>query len=364
MRIPFTLLPLTLAALLSACASSMPAGPSSAAGNLATTLTPIDQHLVARLRSEQQGRGHQHIEALLGKPAQYTIGGGDILTIVVWGHPELTAAALIAPTPLISPIEQAAATAAPPQGFVVSEAGDIQFPFAGSLHVDGMTEAQARDALASRLARVIQKPNVTLRVQAFRSKRIYVGGEVRAPGLQPINDIPMTLVEALNRGGGVLPTGDQSHIALLRGGTRYRIDLPGLIREGIDPASILLRNGDVLNVSSAEENKVFVAGEVVTPRALPMHNGRLTLNEALGETGGMNPISADASQVYVVRRTDEKADVYLLDAKSPGAMAVAEGFELRARDLVYVAPSGLANWHRTLSLLIPGSLPAAVSARK
>ncbi|HZX28420.1 MAG TPA: polysaccharide biosynthesis/export family protein, partial [Telluria sp.] len=130
MRTSSTLLPLALAALLSACASRMPAGPSTAEGNLAATLTPIDQQLVARMRSERQGREHQHLEALLGKPRQYTIGSGDVLTIVVWGHPELTAAALIAPTPLISPTEQAAATAAPPQGFVVSETGNIQFPFA------------------------------------------------------------------------------------------------------------------------------------------------------------------------------------------------------------------------------------------
>jgi polysaccharide export outer membrane protein len=205
---------------------------------------------------------------------------------------------------------------------------------------------------------------VTLRVQYFRSQRIYVGGEVRQPGLQPINDLPMTLVEALNRAGGVLPTGDQSHLTVTRAGQRFRIDLPALIAAGQDPARLILRHGDVLHVAAADENKVFVAGEVVTPRALVMHNGRLTLSEALGEVGGVNPVTADASQVYVVRRAGQTPELYRLDAAAPGALAVAEGFELQPRDVVFVAPSGLANWHRALSQLIPGALPAAVSATK
>jgi polysaccharide export outer membrane protein len=33
-------------------------------------------------------------------------------------------------------------------------------------------------------------------------------------------------------------------------------------------------------------SKVFVMGEILRPSAFTMRNGRLSLNEALGETGG------------------------------------------------------------------------------
>ena len=93
-----------------------------------------------------------------------------------------------------------------------------------------------------------------------------------------------------------------------------------------------------------------------------MRNGHLTLNEALGEAGGINPVTGDARQVYVIRRSSAKSMVYQLDANAPGALAMAEGFELNPKDVVYVAATPLTNWNRTISAMIPGALPTAVIA--
>jgi polysaccharide export outer membrane protein len=202
-----------------------------------------------------------------------------------------------------------------------------------------------------------------LRVQAYRSKRVYIDGEVKSPGLQAINDIPMTLVEALNRAGGVLPTADQSRVVLERNGTSYHLDLQHLMSKGVNLAHIMLANGDVLRVASRDESKVFVSGEVMQPKSLTMHNGRLTLNEAMGESGGISPLG-DGRQVYIVRRTTKGPQVYRLDARAPDALAMAEEFELSPKDVVYVAASSLANWHRSVSLLFPGALSSAVGVVK
>lgn len=322
----------------------------------------ITEQLIATEKREVRQQANEDLDRLLVKdPPPYAIGGGDILAIVVWDHPELTGGLVTsaAPDPVAATV--VGATAAP-QGFVVDHEGRIQFPLIGPLAVAGLTEDGARALLSTRLAKYIAHPNVTLRVQAYRSKRVYIDGEVKSPGLQAINDIPMTLVEALNRAGGLLPTADQSRLVLERGRERWFINLRDLVQRNINPGLVMLAPGDVVRVHSRDESKVFVSGEVVTPKALTMHDGRLTLNEALGESGGISPLSGDARQVYVVRKETERTRVFRLDARVAGSLAMAEAFELHPKDIVYVAATPLANWNRNLSLLFPGALTSAVTA--
>ena len=66
-------------------------------------------------------------------------------------------------------------------------------------------------------------------------------------------------------------------------------------------ARLLLANGDLVRVAPRADNKVFVMGEVTKPAAVELRDGNLSLNEALGEAGGMNQLSANAGEVYVVR---------------------------------------------------------------
>lgn len=350
--------------LASACSSVAPgvqfksyAGDPGAAEGPAPEVTVITSELVKKERAAREKRTSQDIGKLSGAPVPYTIERGDILHIVVWDHPELTSA----PGDGVAASDVGAAVT-PSSGFTVDHTGQIQFPYAGEIKVAGMTEDQARRTLTKKLAHYIRDPRVTLRVKSYRSKRVYVDGEVRTPGLQAIDDIPMTLTEAINRAGGFLPTADQSQILLSRNGQTFRISLPELVQNNVNPNSIMLASGDVVRVVSREDSKVFVSGEVNAPRALTMRNGRLTLNEALGETGGISPVSGDASQVYVIRRTEDQPTVYRLDANAPGAMALAEGFELQPKDVIYVAATPLMNWHRTISALFPGALSSAVSA--
>lgn len=332
--------------------------------NSNAVLKPITAHLVKAEKEMREKLVSQDISALLSKPSPYKIDSGDVLSIIVWDHPELSNSAVVAAGGYggLGADASVAATTAPPAGFIVEHDGTIQFPYAGAIKVAGLTQEQASNLLSSKLSRYLRNPKITLRVQSYRSKRVYVDGEVKTPGLQAINDIPMTLVEAINRAGGVLPTGDQSQVVINRGGANYQINLPQLVQRGVNPASILLRDGDVVRVRSRDESKVFVSGEVVSPHALAMHNGRLTLNEALGESGGINPTSGDGSQIYVIRRSGTDQVVYQLDGRSPGALAMAENFELNPKDVVYVAATPLANWHRAISLIFPSALSGAVGA--
>lgn len=316
-------------------------------------ITRITPALVRAMRASTKP-ANAGVEELFADPRPYTVGVGDILSIVVWDHPEL-----VFPTQTYSigtayEIPNYSGAANVP-GYVVSPAGTIQFPYAGVVRVLGRTPDEIRGQLSTQLKDVVNLPQVTVRVLAFRSKRVYLDGEVKTPGPQNIDDVPMTLVEALNRAGGVnVLTGDNSRIRISREGKNYLVNLPALLQQGIDPAHILLRNGDIVRVEQREDSKVFVTGEVLRPVAVLPRNGRLTLNEAIGEAGGVNPNSANAKELYVIRKSsDGDAEVFHLDGKSPVSLALAESFELKPRDVVYVDAAGVVRWSRVINQLLP-----------
>ena len=360
---------------LSACTTMAPgiqfgkAQPSSTEADEAdgivapAKILAITPRLVRQEKVLRDQQVAEDISALL-QPAQvYRIEAGDVLHIVVWDHPELSASMLPAGVPGAVGVAGVAVSPMQPQsGFEIDQQGMLDFPYAGKLKLAGLTTVEAHAQVVRSLSRYLKNPKVTMRVLTYRSKRVYIDGEVKQPGVQAINDLPMTLTEAINRAGGVTPMADQSRIMVSREGKTYQINMPQLVQRSVNPSSIMLASGDVVRVLSRDETKIFISGEVTSPRALPMRNGRLTLTEALGEAGGINPVTGDARQVYVVRRTSQSSVVYQLDANAPGALAMAEGFELNPRDVVYVAATPLTNWNRTISALIPGALPTAVIA--
>lgn len=333
----------------------------------AAALITITPELLREEKALAQQHGGPDLTPLMKAPAPYLIGNGDILSIIVWDHPELAMPAIAA-----AQATAAGAESGSVPGFAVDQNGMVQFPYAGLLKLAGLTEAQARDVLTAKLGQYFRKPHLTLRVQAYRSQRVYLSGEVKTPGIQAINDIPMTLAEALSRAGGVLEGGDASRIEVTRNGANYMVNLPSLVSRGMGPAGgILLTSGDAVRVFARDDSKVFVLGEVSRPVTLALRDGRMTLSEALGEAGGLNPLTSDARQVYVVRGAAGDGDaaqpqVYHLDARSPAAFMLANNFQLKARDVVYIDAAPLALWARVVSLVIPSaqSVTSAVQAGK
>lgn len=321
----------------------------------AGALTPITAELIAQQRkASAQGVG-KDIKSLFGTRKAYRIGRNDIVNIVVWGHPELGL------TPATSNRSMGSTTQADVgNGYNVNPDGTIQFPFIGPIKIAGLTENEARELLTRRLSKFVQDPQITVRVQAYRNGRIYVDGEVRVPGLQTLDDVPMTLPEAINRAGGFSPEADRSSIELTRADRTIRIDLPNLTRQGVNPNRLLLANGDLLRVLNQDETQVFIMGEVWTPRAMPLHDGRLSLTEALGEAGGPDPWTSNPGQIYVVRKVPHEMggenalpEIYHLDASSPTAFVLANDFQLKPRDVVYVDPASVVRWNRFISNLLP-----------
>jgi polysaccharide export outer membrane protein len=332
-------------------AESSPGSSAAADAPPPGALKNITPELIRQQRAAQATDVGEDVKRLFGVAKPYQIGTGDVLNIVVWDHPELA----IIPAASLGGTD-ASSLSLVGNGYTVSPAGLVQFPYVGNIKLGDLTEFEARDLLVSQLSKYFKDPQVTVRIQAYRSGRVYVDGEVARPGLQAINDIPATLPDIIGRAGGFTVLADRSAVAVSRNGSTTVINMQQLTAFGINPTSILIGSGDLVRVLSRDESKVYIMGEVLRPIAQPLRNGRLTLNEALGEAGGINPTSGDPRQIYIVRSTQgNQPEIYHLDAHSPVAYALAEGFELKARDVVYVDPTPLVRWSRVINLILPSA---------
>ncbi|AMP04915.1 MAG: polysaccharide biosynthesis/export family protein [Collimonas pratensis] len=328
------------------------------------TLKLVQQERAERLQQAQASLSYY--QELLEKPEPYRIGVADVLSIIVWDHPELVVPNLTytigASGAEISNVGLAAQTL---PGYAVGNDGNVQFPYVGRFKAGGLTELEAQQQLVAMLKKYIRDPQITLRVIGYRSRKVYVDGEVRSAGVKPMTDVPMSLAEALNQAGGISPSGDPSRITLTRGARSYRISIPELTEHGISPSRVILQSEDLLRVTPLADNQIVVAGEVRDPRGVPLRsNGRLTLSDALSQVGGVLAETSDPSAIYVVRAAPDGTmpEIFHLDSKSPVGLALAENFELKAKDVVYVDAPGLVRFSRIMALFI-GSSTNAVNYR-
>jgi len=328
---------IALAAVLGGCshAPGMHMDERSAALQQRAELVPLDAATVSRLRAELRKSATSVPAAFEASPSyDYRIAPQDLLRVTVWNHPELT---------------NPANTNNELSGRMVNADGKMFFPYVGNFKVAGMTMTEARDYITRGLQRVIRQPQVEVTVLQFRGQRVYVSGEVRAPGTVPVTDVPPDLTEILARAGGVTNDADLGAVTITRGGEQLRVDLQALYYGGDLGMNVRLRHGDVVNVPERRAAKVFVMGEVIRPAPLLMPRGPMSLADALADAGGVNPLSSSAGQVFVLRGRDEaRPQVFHLNAASPDALLLADQFRLNARDVVYVDAAPVVRWARVM----------------
>ena len=368
---------LVLAALVSAC--------STAPGNYLDTSRlkedtqnkPTETYPVHLIDSQlvmQQAQAAAQTKQTLppshnADPAQwvYHIAPQDILGITVWDHPELT-------TPngstlssggnttqtVAGALQQPYTTALPgqadPYGQTVASDGTIYFPFVGRIRAGGKTVGQVRDQLSAGLGPYIRNPQVDVRVLAYRSQKIQVTGEVKAPGPLAVSDVPLTLVDAITRSGGTTTDADLQRVRLTRHNQLYVLDANRMLDKGDTSQDLMLQAGDVINVPDRSTSRVFILGEVKTPVQVPMLKGSLTIADALTQAGGILNTDANPRQIYVMRGMKENPttpEVYRLDMTQPDAILLSAQFQLQPLDVVYVGTAASATFNRVLQQVLP-----------
>lgn len=170
------------------------------------TIVPINDfvtHHLSKNSSCEANDGHWLCEN--NGTYEYKIGAGDILTVIVYDHPELT-------NPegdYRSPEET---------GIIVQSDGTIDYPFIGRIEVAGLDVEQVGDILKKRLAKYIQSPQLSVRVAQFSSKKIQILGAVQTQKTVPITNVPLSILDAINDAGGFDQTAANArYVYVIRG---------------------------------------------------------------------------------------------------------------------------------------------------
>lgn len=270
----------------------------------------------------------------------YQVGVGDILSIIVFDHPELT-------------LPAGPQRSAEESGFRVQADGTFFYPFIGQVQAQGRPLEDIRSEVTTRLAEYIPNPQVEVRVAAFNSQSVVVTGEVGTPHRQPLMTTPLTLIEAVNFAGGLTEKADARHVSVQRGGRIYNVDLEGFLSAGIQQNNPVLLAGDIVTVPRRLASEAFLLGQVQRPATIDLSLEPVTLTQALTRQGGIDELRADARGVFVFRAHETSMKVFQLETNSPGGLLLGTRFVLEPQDVVYVTRSPLSQWNDTISSLLP-----------
>ena len=146
-------------------------------------------------------------------------------------------------------------------------------------------------------------------------------------------------------------------VQLIRRGVTYDLNLVALEKSGLSPHKLLIQPNDTVFVNTKQNQKIYILGESSKNQALALRDQGMTLSDVLGESEGINPYTASAARIYVMRTNlnDRHSTIYQLNLSSLGNLALANQFAMQKNDIVYIDATGLTRWQRMINQIVPFS---------
>jgi polysaccharide biosynthesis/export protein len=295
-----------------------------------------------------------------GRLGSDTINPGDLLTLTIYEN--VAEGLLVSEATNVAILEEVQ----------VDGEGYIFVPYAGRIRAAGRSPEALRQEITSSLGEQTPDPQVAVRRVAGDGSTVSVMGSVGAQGVYPIERPNRTLAAMLATAGGVTVAPEIAQVSLTRGEYRDRIWLMDLYE--YPTLDIALRNGDRILVQ--EDTRSFtVLGATGTQSRVAFESQTISAIEAIAQVGGLSPVTADPTGVFVFRnepaeianavlgRNDLIGDqrfAYVLDLTAPNGMFNARDFVIRDGDTLYVTEAPSVQWQRTIGILT-GTLGAAGS---
>jgi polysaccharide export outer membrane protein len=273
-------------------------------------------------------KGRAQATASVAADTRYRIGPGDVIEVRVLKAPELSLDAVR-----------------------VDQQGMIRLPMLeDDIQAACLTEAELAGKIARLYLNYKRNPNVSVFVREFQAQPVAVIGAVNTPGQFRLQR-QVRLLELLSFAGGPAERAGRN-VDIIHGsgpdlcpaaasGSRGPVNVEGLASylltdtlKGKEGANPFVRAGDIVSIPEADQ--VFVVGNVISPRAIPLKDQRITVTRAIAMAGGPQRDSK-TSRVRIVRtlpNSDEKQEIFV-DLKAVEKRK-AEDIVLLANDIVDV----------------------------
>ena len=109
-------------------------------------------------------------------------------------------------------------------------------------------------------------------------------------------------------------------------------------------------------VAGFNSQKVYLLGEVTTPKVIKLSDIPLSLSNAIGESKGLNTNTSEGEDVFVIRQNSiQEPQIFRVNLSSPSGFLSAGNFYLADNDIVYVNAKGTTRWNRVISQFFPFS---------
>jgi len=222
----------------------------------------------------------------LAQAADYHLGVGDVVKIVVYDNEDLTTEDRI------------------------TGSGTISLPLLGEITIGGFTKSEVEKQIADLLSsgKFIKKPQVNVRILQYREPKVSVLGQVNQPGRYPVEPFK-TVLDILAEAGGLNPQAKDQIIVLRREGEKiikFVLDLRTTINDGNLGDALTIQSGDIISVPKADQ--FYVYGAVQQPGVFRLERN-MTALQALAVAGGLSMRGTDNG--LVVRRFDTASNAVI-----------------------------------------------------